>query len=75
MQDIIVIKVVFVVACAVVAMVVTVATSRDRHHSRENIRNEYAMPRVVGYGIAALFALLALNEMGHLISLVRGGGL
>jgi hypothetical protein len=71
-NTLILVKVVFVVACAVVAMVVTVKTARTRRLSRENIHYEYAMPRVIGYGVAALFGILALNELGHLIALVRG---
>lgn len=72
MSELIALKAVFVAGCAAASMIVTVKTSRPRPNSLEKIRNEYAMPRVISYGMAALLGLMALNELGHLIALVRG---
>ena len=74
MQSLIVLKVVFIVAAAVIALVLTVATHREHYQPYDRVRSEYAMPRVFGYGLAALFTLMSLNELGHLIALVRGAG-
>lgn len=73
MSELILLKVIFIAGCAIAAMVTTLVTSSEHHETQETIRNQYAMPKVLGYGLAVLFALMALNELGHLMALVRGG--